>query len=70
MRREGRGGGGVAQRIRGDEESVCNHPDEPVVKALGQQQKHPFVRREGVGTRAVVQGMGEGGGRRPNNDEP
>ena len=29
---------------------------------IGATQKHPFVCREGVGTRAVVQGMGEGGG--------
>ena len=36
----------------------------------GATKKHPFVRREGVGTRAVVQGMGEGGGRRPKNDDP
>ena len=48
--------------MRGYGEAGRDHPGDPAVEDIGVTQKPPLVRREGVGTRAVVQGMGEGGG--------
>ena len=69
MRGEGRGVGAVAQRIWGDEESVSNHPDEPVVKALGQHKNTPSFVGRALGHVQLYREW-ERGGRRPKNDEP